>query len=83
MAHYRPSVGPGLLRRDERQHPRAALALSWRQRTAIGIVAGVAIGLMFNLLLVVLSLLVQVGVLHNAMVTFLLQNRAVVRRCHG
>ncbi len=58
--------------------PALLLALCWRRRTAAGIVAGMATGLVSSLVLIVLSPLVQVGILHNAAAMFPLQNPAVV-----
>ena len=58
--------------------PALLLVFYWRRRTTPGIIAGMATGLVSSLVLIILSPLVQVGILHHAAAIFPLQNPAVV-----
>ncbi len=58
--------------------PALLLVLYWRRRTTLGVIAGMATGLVSSLALIVLSPLVQVGILHRAAAIFPLQNPAVI-----
>ena len=58
--------------------PALLLVLYWKRRTPSGIIAGMTTGLVSSLVLIVLSPLVQVGILHRAAAIFPLQNPAVV-----
>ena len=58
--------------------PALLLVLHWKRRTTSGVMAGMATGLVSSLVLILLSPLVQVGILHHAAAIFPLQNPAVV-----